>query len=122
MSMRFHILFMIAGIFLSNCAPSLHIVEQYPDNKEKTVELMKGKGSSGRIIKRIEYYSNGRKKSEVDINNGRKDGKYLAYTKNAAISIKGRYENGSQSGKWYWYDTAGKLDSIHTYQNSRLHG
>jgi len=45
MSMRFHILFMIAGICLSNCAPSLHIVERYPDNKEKTVELMKGKGS-----------------------------------------------------------------------------
>ena len=83
---------------------------------------MQGKGSSGRIIKRIEYYSNGRKKSEVDINNGRKDGKYLAYTKNAALSIKGQYEDGNQSGKWYWYNIAGKLDSIHTYQNNRLHG
>ena len=77
MSMRFHILFVIASIFLSNCAPSLHIVERYPNNKEKTVELMRGKGSSRQIIKRIEYYSNGRKKSEVDINNARKDGKYL---------------------------------------------
>ena len=122
MSMRFHILFVIASIFLSNCAPYLHIIERYPNNKEKTVELMRGKGSSGQIIKRIEYYSNGRKKSEVDINNARKDGKYLAYTKNAAISIKGRYEDGSQSGKWYWYNTAGELDSIHTYQNGRLHG
>ena len=84
----------VLGLFVISCAPTIHIVDRYPSEQKKTIEWVKGKGSSGRIIKRIEYYPNGAKKSESKIKNGRPNGPFIGFYKNGSISVKGQSKNG----------------------------
>ena len=98
--MRFYILIITLGVLLPSCAPTIKVVAKYPSEQKKTEELVKGKGSSGRTVKRIEYYPNGAKKSEVDIKLSKKYGKYIGYHKNGATAVIGNYAGNQQSGKW----------------------
>ena len=75
--MRFYVLIITLGLLLFSCAPTIKVVDRYPSEQKKTEELVRGEGSSARTVKRIEYYSNGAKKSEVDIKLGEKYGKYI---------------------------------------------
>jgi len=120
--MRFYILIITLGLLLPSCAPTIKVVAKYPSEQKKTEELVKGKGSSGRTVKRIEYYPNGAKKSEVDIKLSKKYGKYIGYHKNGATAVIGNYAGNQQSGKWIWTGMTGIIDSVHTYKIGVLNG
>ncbi len=51
-----------------------------------------------------EYYSDGKLKFEVQLDDGLLDGRYKMYYPNGNIKIKGSYKNGKKSGTWRAYD------------------
>ena len=115
--MRFYVLIITLGLLLFSCAPTIKVVDRYPSEQKKTEELVRGEGSSARTVKRIEYYSNGAKESEVDIKLGEKYGKYIGYHKNEVTAVIGNYAGNEQSGKWTWTGMTGIIDSVHTYKS-----
>ena len=120
--MRFYVLIITLGLLLPSCAPTIKVVDRYQSEQKKTEELVKGKGSSVHTVKRIEYYPNGAKESEVDIKLDEKYGKYIGYHKNGATAVIGNYAGNEQSGKWTWTGMTGIIDSVHTYKFGILNG
>ena len=120
--MRIHFIIPFTALVITSCAPSLQIVDRYSTQEKKTVELVKGKGEAGKVVKRIEYYPRGKKKSEVAISLGKKDGKYFGYHESGTLAVRGKYSGNLQSGKWTWTGMAGEIDSIHNYINGQFHG
>ncbi|MEA1882881.1 MAG: hypothetical protein U9N31_10850, partial [Candidatus Marinimicrobia bacterium] len=120
--MRIHFIIPVIALILTSCAPRMAIIDRYSTQEKKTVEWVKGKGDASRVVKRIEYYPGGKKKSEVDIKTGQKNGKYIGFHKNGTTAVIGKYAGNQQTGKWTWTGMAGVIDSIHTYNNGLLHG
>ena len=104
------------------CAPNVRVTETYEMNQKKTTELVKGKGATAKIVKRIEYYLNGQIKSEAKITNGKHDGRYIAYHPNGVFFQKGQFKSGNEKGKWIFYNSNGQIDSLHTYKDGLLNG
>ena len=73
MCLRILLVFIMILIFA--CAPNVRVTETYKSNQKKTEEVVKGEGSSAKIVKRIDYYSNGQIKAEAKITN-----KTVSYT------------------------------------------
>ena len=64
-------------------------------NEKKTVEVVKGNGNEARVTKRIHYYSNGKIKSEINISNGKANGKSITFHSNGAVASKGKFYSGN---------------------------
>lgn len=56
-----------------------------------------------------EFYSNGRKKATLLLDDGLLDGDALYYYRNGQVKIEGRYKNGLRHGKWKYYTKSGDL-------------
>ena len=109
-------------LILFACAPNTRIVDRVAMNEKKTVEVVKGNGNEARVTKRIHYYSNGKIISEINISNGKANGKSITFHSNGAVASKGKFYSGKQRGKWVWSNENGSGDSIHSFQNGLLHG
>lgn len=104
------------------CAPNVRITETYKSNQKKIAEVIKGEGSTAKVVKRIEYYLNGQVKSEANISNEKLNGEYLSFYSNGLVYQKGQFKAGKEKGKWTYFNTRGQIDSIHTYKEGLLDG
>ena len=120
MCLRILLVFIMIIIFA--CAPNVRVTETYKSNQKKTEEVVKGEGSSAKIVKRIDYYSNGQIKTEAKITNKKLNGKYLAYHPNGVVYQKGQYKTDKEKGEWTYFNTSGQIDSIHTFKEGLLDG
>ena len=57
-----------------------------------------------------EFYSGGALKSECEIRNGRRNGKYHEYFENGSLKIRGRYDKDHPTGTWKYYTEDGALE------------
>ena len=62
----------------------------------------------------VEYYENGKKKSEGHFKDGKKDGLWTRWHKNGQKEYEEHYKNGKQHGlETYWYQNSQKLLEVH---------
>ncbi|MBT3569781.1 MAG: hypothetical protein HN494_13100 [Opitutae bacterium] len=71
---------------------------------------------SGRAI---EYYSEGKKKAEVNYRNGRLNGEYADWYPNGQMKRKGSFKDGKFDGLWIRYHKDGTERSRTTYNEGR---
>ncbi len=64
------------------------------------------------------YYSNGKLKDQVEINNGMFNGKYTAWYNNGQKKAEGCFKNNQRVGKWTVYDSLGNLRMEREYENN----
>ena len=57
--MRLRILLVFGMICIFACAPNIRIADAYKSNQKKTAEVVKGEGPTAKVVKIIEFYSNG---------------------------------------------------------------
>lgn len=58
-----------------------------------------------RAQKKITYYEDGSKKSEVALKNGKRDGLFIEWYPNGSKSMEGQFKDGKYHGLWlFWYD------------------
>ncbi|MDJ1491643.1 DUF3352 domain-containing protein [Cytophagaceae bacterium DM2B3-1] len=69
--------------------------------------------------KYTENYPDGKKKLEVSMKDGFRDGSYREYHANGEIKIKGRYKADQKDGTWKYYDESGKLVNRKKYDNGK---
>ncbi len=62
-----------------------------------------------------EFFKDGSKKIEVELENGLKHGSIREYYQNGEIKLKGQYEEDNPVGKWKYYDEQGKLIKTDRY-------
>ncbi len=62
-----------------------------------------------------EFYPDGQLKSETEVKEGRKHGRYREYHKNGKLSIRGKYVNNKPRGNWKYYTEEGKFDNKQKY-------
>lgn len=67
------------------------------------------------MVKRVEYFENGKIKRVTHYKNGSYDGEYSEFYENGKQSKTGVYKNGKKTGKWISYHENGKVDEIITY-------
>ena len=120
MMYRYYIIYF--GLLLSSCAPTIRVSDRYPNNQEKTVDVIKEEGDSFKLIKRINYYQDGKILSEVTFADKKMHGNFFQYHLNGQINVKGRYSYGEKIGKWTWRNVSGMIDSIHSYDRNLLNG
>ena len=56
-------------------------------------------------------YENGQIKSEGNLKDGERDGKWVWYDQHGQLSSEGNYKAGEKDGKWVGYDEAGHLNT-----------
>ena len=56
-----------------------------------------------------EYYESGALKSESEINNNQRSGRYRAYYENGALRVRGKYVRNQPKGTWKYYTQDGKF-------------
>ncbi|MCD7969828.1 MAG: DUF3352 domain-containing protein [Alistipes sp.] len=57
-----------------------------------------------------DYYEDGSIKSESEIKNGMRHGRYREFHPNGALRLRGKYVKGSTKGTWKYYTEDGKFD------------
>jgi len=57
-----------------------------------------------------EFYPEGQLKSECEIRDGRRHGKYHEYFEDGTLKVRGKYSKDRQRGTWLYYSTEGKLE------------
>lgn len=57
-----------------------------------------------------EFYPENALKSECEIRNGRRHGKYHEYFEDGSLKIRGKYSKGQPKGTWKYYNRDGKLE------------
>ena len=57
-----------------------------------------------------EFYPEGALKSECEIRNGQRHGKYHEYFENGSLKIRGRYDKDHPTGTWKYYTEDGTLE------------
>lgn len=66
--------------------------------------------------KKIEYYENGKKKLEVPLKNGKKEGRFNKYYNNGSIKMQGKYVNDSLHGKITFFYPSGKVKKVENWE------
>ena len=54
--------------------------------------------------------------------NGKKEGKWVQYSKNGQLNFKGNYKNGKVEGAWVYYWDNGQLSAKGNYKNGKREG
>ena len=67
-------------------------------------------GSPAQGEKRIEYYTNGQIQLECELHGGVRQGECQRYWPNGKPQAEGRYEDGSMSGTWMFWNEDGTPD------------
>ncbi|WP_026897491.1 hypothetical protein [Daejeonella oryzae] len=93
--------FLVASVIISSSVVSY---AQNADLKEKKVLINDG----ARLI----YH--------VKENNIKEGSYYIKNAKSDQFLVRGAYTNNKRSGNWYFYNEAGKPESIYSYQQNRL--
>jgi len=57
-----------------------------------------------------EYYETGTLKSETEVSNNQRSGRYRAYYENGALRVRGKYVRNQPKGTWKYYTQEGKFD------------
>lgn len=91
----------------------------YPSGKISQICAYKNGELNGPVIN---YYLNGKKKSEINMTDGKEDGYYEGFYVNGQIEAEGWIKNGDYQGPWVYHDIHGKLSSTAYYLDSELNG
>lgn len=141
------IFFLFLSMIIYSCSDDYEkiVITSYPDGTPMQVGIYKWKGNSHILLKKINYYPNGEKESEGELNeagqkhglwtswhsNGKKwleenyendvrDGEFIEWYKSGDKSFTGEYENGLPSGKWtFWDEDGNKINQIF-YENGKV--
>lgn len=70
----------------------------------------------------IEYYPDGKVRSQVTYKDGKKEGKLVIYTPLSTLESDISYYNDNKSGKELYYDLDNKLLSDYSYENDDING
>jgi Uncharacterized protein conserved in bacteria len=62
-----------------------------------------------------EYYDSGALKSESEVSNNQRSGRYRAYYENGALRVRGKYLRNQPKGTWKFYTPEGKFDKKERY-------
>lgn len=100
------------------CAPVPEIVDRYENSQKKTVQYVR----KGTVLKRIDFYPDGRILSVTPLAQNRPHGNYVQYYRNGNEAVKGHFKRGRKNGCWTWLSPDGKPDSLRTYKNGILDG
>ncbi len=68
------------------------------------------------------FFENGQLKREMELKNGKKDGKVKIYLENGQISEIHAYKNNKMHGKWVVYNKINQITSVARYKNGKKHG
>lgn len=80
----------------------------FNDNNQTTMAEMEF--DNGRLEGNyIEYYSNGSRKAVIYYNKGLPDGEALYYYNTGTLKLEGKYKNGKKKGKWVAYTPNGEV-------------
>ena len=90
-------------------------------NISQLLFLAKG-GGIVELDKDIEYYDNGKIKSEGRRIAGRKHGRWIYYHEDGRIVKVGNYKDGKMTGEWTFYYDNGTLQKTTTYEDNKLNG
>ena len=91
-------------LFLTFSIVGLTTFAQNADLKEKTIALSNGT--------KVLYH--------LKENNVKEGSYYIRNVENDQLILKGAYTNNVRSGNWYFYDDAGKLETVYSYQSNKL--
>jgi len=64
------------------------------------------------------YYSNGKQKDQVEMENGMFNGSFTSWYYNGKKKAEGTFKNNQRTGKWTDYDSLGNLRMIREYENA----
>src|SRR5688572_30267525 len=97
---------LLKTLFVSTAflAVGLNSFAQKEDLKEKKIAL----NDNARIV----YHVNNKNEKEGSY--------YIRSSKNDQLILKGTYTSNKRSGNWYFYDDAGKPETVYSYQQNRL--
>ncbi len=73
-----------------------------------TVFALRGGATQGE--KRVEYYANGQVQYECELQAGVRAGECQRFWPNGRLQAQGRYEDGSMSGSWTFWNEDGSQD------------
>ena len=57
-----------------------------------------------------EFYSEGALKSEVEVKEGKRHGRYREYYEDGTLKLRGKYANNKPKGTWKYYTEDGKFE------------
>jgi len=70
--------------------------------------------------KKIALNDNAKIVYHVKDNNVKEGSYYIKSSKNDQLIVKGAYTDDKRSGNWYFYDEAGKPETVYSYQQNKL--
>lgn len=79
------------------------IIARYENGSKKLLVTYMGMGSNEQVIKKVSYYSNGKKKEEENYKQNQLNGKYFEYYRNGQISVNCTFKNGQRDGDYVEY-------------------
>ena len=88
--------------------------EELDENVDSEKELMNElkrfyvEKFEGNILR--EFYPEGQLKSESEVKEGKRHGRYREYYKTGALKVRGKYQANRQKGTWKYYTEDGKFD------------
>ncbi len=62
-----------------------------------------------------EFYSGGQLKSESEVKDGKRHGRYREYYENGNLKLRGKYQENRRKGTWKYYTEEGKFDRKEKY-------
>ncbi|NCO55450.1 MAG: hypothetical protein COS14_13080 [Bacteroidetes bacterium CG02_land_8_20_14_3_00_31_25] len=90
---------------------------KFPDGKPAKVSWIKQENGKNDTIKRLEYYSNGKKKIEGEVKNGKRSGKWTYWFENGNIWSEGSFINGLSDGQFNIFNEDGSKYMQSNYKN-----
>ncbi len=120
-----------SGAYRNNIPVGIHrTYNEEGDVIASTIYDDKGRVSSEGIVNDmgerigpwINYFPDGKKSSEGEYRDNRRNGTWTFYTENGEIEQKGGYRNGLEDGTWEWYYPDGKLWRSEEYFNGNEDG
>ena len=67
----------------------------------------------GNILR--EYYPEGALKSEAEVKEGKRHGRYREYYENGTLKLRGKYSENHPKGTWKYYTEEGKFERKEKY-------
>lgn len=80
---------------------------KFPDGKPAKVSWINKENGKNDTIKKLEYYSNGNKKTEGGIKNNIKEGRWKYWYENGNLWSEGNFKKGLSEGKFNIYNDDG---------------
>ena len=63
-----------------------------------------------------EFYPEGALKSEVEVKEGKRHGRYREYYEDGTLKLRGKYANNKPKGTWKYYTEDGKFERKEKFQ------